>query len=192
MVIISIILALILIDPIIALTSFVIFGGSYLVISRIFVRKLSNNSKRIADEQTQVVKALQEGLGGIRDVLLNGTQEFYTSIYKKADFPLRHALGNNNFLGQSPRFAIEALAIVLISLLAFFLTSSSEGIGEYVPLLGALALGAQRLLPSMQSIYDTYVSINTYKEDLFMFLDTYSFIVGFITSGITYYLLASD
>ena len=166
LVIISIILALIFIDPIIALTSFVVFGGSYLVISRIFVSKLSNNSKRIADEQTQVVKALQEGLGGIRDVLLNGTQEFYTSIYKKADFPLRHALGNNNFLGQSPRFAIEALAIVLISLLAFFLTSSSEGIGEYVPLLGALALGAQRLLPNLQLSYASWASIIGSKSSL--------------------------
>tara|TARA_Y100001936_G_scaffold253459_1_gene318232 strand:- start:3021 stop:4838 length:1818 start_codon:yes stop_codon:yes gene_type:complete len=166
LVIISIILALIFIDPVIALTSFLIFGGSYFFISRIFVRKLSNNSKRIADEQTQVVKALQEGLGGIRDVLLNGTQEFYTSIYKKADFPLRHALGNNNFLGQSPRFAIEALAIVLISLLAFFLTSSSEGIGEYVPLLGALALGAQRLLPNLQLSYASWASIIGSKSSL--------------------------
>ena len=114
LVIISIVLVLVLIDPFIALSSFGIFGGTYLVISRIFVKRLAVNSKRIADEQTQVVKALQEGLGGIRDVILNGTQDFYTEIYRRADYPLRYALGNNNFLGQSPRFAIESLAIILI------------------------------------------------------------------------------
>jgi len=166
LVIIGIVLALVLIDPVIALSSFIIFGGTYLVISSIFVKRLAINSKRIADEQTQVVKALQEGLGGIRDVILNGTQEFYTEIYKRADYPLRYALGNNNFLGQSPRFAIESLAIVLISGLAFSLTSSVEGIGKYVPLLGALALGAQRLLPNLQLSYASWASIMGSKSSL--------------------------
>ena len=166
LVIISIVLVLVLIDPIIALSAFGIFGGTYLVISRIFIKRLAINSKRIADEQTQVVKALQEGLGGIRDVILNRTQEFYTEIYKRADYPLRYALGNNNFLGQSPRFAIESLAIVLISGLAFSLTSSVEGIGKYVPLLGALALGAQRLLPNLQLSYASWASIMGSKSSL--------------------------
>ena len=166
LVIIGIVLALVLIDPVIALSSFIIFGGTYLVISSIFVKRLAINSKRIADEQTQVVKALQEGLGGIRDVILNGTQEFYTEIYKRADYPLRYALGHNNFLGQSPRFAIESLAIVLISGLAFSLTSSVEGIGKYVPLLGALALGAQRLLPNLQLSYASWASIMGSKSSL--------------------------
>jgi len=166
LVIIAIVLVLILIDPAIALSSFVIFGGTYFVISSIFVKRLSINSKRIADEQTQVVKALQEGLGGIRDVILNRTQDFYTEIYKKADYPLRYALGNNNFLGQSPRFAIESLAIVLISGLAFYLTSSTEGVGKYVPLIGAMALGAQRLLPNLQLSYASWASIMGSKSSL--------------------------
>ena len=166
LVIIAIVLVLILIDPVIALSSFAIFGGTYLVISSIFVKRLAINSKRIADEQTQVVKALQEGLGGIRDVILNRTQDFYTEIYKRADYPLRYALGNNNFLGQSPRFAIEALAIVLISGLAFYLTSSTEGVGKYVPLIGAMALGAQRLLPNLQLSYASWASIMGSKSSL--------------------------
>jgi len=166
LVIIAIVLVLVLIDPVIALSSFIIFGGTYFAISNIFVKRLAINSKRIADEQTQVVKALQEGLGGIRDVILNGTQEFYTEIYKRADYPLRYALGNNNFLGQSPRFAIESLAIVLISGLAFSLTSSTEGIGKYVPLIGALALGAQRLLPNLQLSYASWASIMGSKSSL--------------------------
>ena len=166
LVIIAIVLVLVLIDPVIALSSFAIFGGTYLGISSIFVKRLEINSKRIADEQTQVVKALQEGLGGIRDVILNRTQEFYTEIYKRADYPLRYALGNNNFLGQSPRFAIESLAIVLISGLAFFLTSSTEGVGKYVPLIGAMALGAQRLLPNLQLSYASWASIMGSKSSL--------------------------
>jgi ATP-binding cassette subfamily B protein len=68
---VAITLALIAVDPVVALVATVGCGGScYALITRISRRRLRHNSQRIAYEQTQVVKALQEGLGGIRDVLL--------------------------------------------------------------------------------------------------------------------------
>ncbi len=51
-------------------------------------RRLRFYSQRIAIEQTRVVKAIQEGLGGIRDVLLDGTQPVYCDVYRNADLPL--------------------------------------------------------------------------------------------------------
>ena len=68
---------LIAIDPKVASIAAFGFGGSYVSISWFARRKLRHNSRRIAYEHTQVVKALQEGLGGIRDVLLDGTQPVY-------------------------------------------------------------------------------------------------------------------
>jgi hypothetical protein len=47
---------------------------------------------------------LQEGLGGIRDVLLDGSQAAYCQIYRSADLPLRRAQGDNQFVSQSPRY----------------------------------------------------------------------------------------
>ena len=32
-----------------------------------------------------MIKSLQEGLGGVRDVLIDGTQEFYCDRYQNAD-----------------------------------------------------------------------------------------------------------
>ena len=57
--------------------------------------RLRSNSLLIAREQTQLVKALQEGLGGIRDVLLDGTQAVYCEVYGRADRHLRRAQGAN-------------------------------------------------------------------------------------------------
>lgn len=155
----AITVALIAIDPVIALVATVGFGASYGLITWLTRHRLERNSQRIAHEQTQVIKALQEGLGGIRDVLLDGTQSVYCDVYRQADHPLRRAHGNNIFIGGSPRFAMEALGIVLISLLAYVLSRQAGGVATALPVLGALALGAQRLLPALQQIYSAWASI---------------------------------
>ncbi len=156
---VAITLVLIIIDPAVALIATIGFGASYGLITWLTRRRLEQNSQRIAYEQTQVVKALQEGLGGIRDVLLDGTQPVYCDIYRQADHQWRRAHGNNIFVGGSPRFAMEALGMVLIAILAYVLSRQSEGIVAALPVLGALALGAQRLLPALQQIYSAWASI---------------------------------
>jgi ATP-binding cassette subfamily B protein len=155
----AIMLALITIDPKVASVAAVGFVVSYGLITWMSRRRLHRNSQRIAYEQTQVLKALQEGLGGIRDVLLDGTQPVYCDVYRKADLPLRRAQGNNAFIGQSPRYAMEALGIVLIAALAYVLSRQAGGIATALPVLGALALGAQRLLPALQLTYSAWASI---------------------------------
>jgi ABC-type multidrug transport system fused ATPase/permease subunit len=159
MLLLAIMLALLAIDPFVASVAAVGFGASYSLISWMSRRRLHLNSQRIAHEQTQVVKALQEGLGGIRDVLLDGTQPVYCGIYLQADNALRQAQANNVFIGGSPRFAMEALGMVLISALAYVLSHQAGGIATALPVLGALALGAQRLLPAMQQTYGAWASI---------------------------------
>lgn len=156
---VAITLALLVINPVIAIVSTLIFGASYGLISSIAHRRLRRNSERIAAEQTQVVKALQEGLGGIRDVLLDGAQPVYCHAYRQADQPLRRADGNNNFIGGSPRFTMEALGMILIAGLAYASSRQPGGLAASLPALGALALGAQRLLPTLQQGYSAWASI---------------------------------
>ncbi len=156
---VAITLALIAIDPMVASVAAVGFGASYALITWMSRRRLHRNSQRIAYEQTQVIKALQEGLGGIRDVLLDGTQPVYCDIYRQADHPLRRAQGSNVFISASPRPAMEALGMVLIAALAYALSRQVGGIATALPVLGALVLGAQRLLPALQQIYSAWASI---------------------------------
>jgi ABC-type multidrug transport system fused ATPase/permease subunit len=156
---VAIMLALLSIDPLVASVAAFGFGASYALITWTSRRRLQRNSQIIAHEQTQVVKALQEGLGGIRDVLLDSTQAVYCDIYRKADHPMRRAQGSNVFIGGSPRYAMEALGMVMIAALACSLSLQEGGIATALPVLGSLALGAQRLLPALQQIYGAWASI---------------------------------
>jgi ATP-binding cassette subfamily B protein len=163
---IAILIALLSVDPVIALAAFGGFGLIYALIIRFTRNKLLNNSQRIARESTQVIKSLQEGLGGIRDVLIDGSQAAYCQIYRDADLPLRRAQGSSAFISASPRYAMEALGLLLIASLAYMLAKQTDGIAKAIPVLGALALGAQRLLPVLQQAYGAWASIRSGQASL--------------------------
>ena len=163
---VSIFIMLLSINLSIALSAFGGFGLIYVLIIRLTRKQLAINSKRMAHESTQVIKSLQEGLGGIRDVLIDGSQATYCQIYSNADLPLRRAQGENLFISSSPRYAIEALGMVLIASLAYFLAQQPDGIIKTIPTLGALALGAQRLLPVLQHVFTSWTSIKSNQVSL--------------------------
>ena len=172
--IIGIITAIFVVDTQIAIYAIGSFSLIYLIIIKFTRKTLSKNSKKIAHESTNMIKALQEGLGGIRDVLIDGTQQVYCNIYRKADIQLRRAAGMNQFLGASPRFIIESIGMILIVLLAYFISQRSSGISQAIPLLGAIALGAQRLLPVAQAAFNAVALIlgaHSSFEDVLELLD---------------------
>jgi ABC-type multidrug transport system fused ATPase/permease subunit len=164
-------IALFVIDARVAGLAMAGFGGGYILITWMTRKRLRANSQRIDVEHTQVVKALQEGLGGIRDVLLDGTQSVYCDTYSKADHALRRANGDNFFIGFSPRFAMEALGMVLIAGLALAISNMSGGMETTLPVLGTLALGAQRLLPVLQQGYSSWATIAGTQMSLATTLD---------------------
>jgi ABC-type multidrug transport system fused ATPase/permease subunit len=155
----GIILTLLLIDPVIAIVAGSVFGLLYLITALLLRRNLRENSKCIALESNRVIKSLQEGLGGIRDVLIDGTQETFSAIYRSADLPMRRAQARNTFIGASPRFIMEMLGMVMIAVIAYNMAHQEHGVSAALPLLGALALGAQRLLPVLQQCYNALATI---------------------------------
>jgi ATP-binding cassette subfamily B protein len=54
---------------------------------------------------------------------------------------------------------MEALGMLLISIFAYAFAQTTGGIANSIPILGALALGAQRLLPVLQQAYAAWSSI---------------------------------
>ncbi len=163
---VAILVTLLTIDANVALSAFAGFGLIYFVVVRLTRKRLASNSEVISRDSTLVIKCLQEGLGGIRDVLIDGAQQTYFDIYRKADVSLRRAQANNQFIGLCPRYGIETLGMLLIAGLAFKLASQDNGIVSAIPVLGALALGAQRLLPVLQQAYGGWASIRGSQSSL--------------------------
>jgi ABC-type bacteriocin/lantibiotic exporter with double-glycine peptidase domain len=156
--------ALVLIDPLVATVALLGFGSIYATVSVFTRKRLARNSQVINSAYNSRVKSMQEGLGGIRDVLLDQTQPVFARRFNQVDWPLRQAQASNSIIGPSPRFAVEALGMVLIALLGYYMIVSGGGIAAAIPTLGALALGAQRLMPLLQQIYQGWVSVSGNRQ----------------------------
>lgn len=168
-IILSIILtALIAIESLIVMSALAGLGMVYLLITLATRDRLASNSLVVSQNSELVIKVLQEALGGIREVLIDGTQRVYCKIYREADIAFRNAQANNQILGASPRFIIEAMGMSLIAILAFIFTLREKelGMSQTIPLLGAVALGAQRLLPILQQLYQAWSSLKGVEQIL--------------------------
>ena len=158
-IIISIVITLFIIDTVVAISLFIGFGAIYKIISYYTKQQLQSNSECVAIQSNNMVQSLQEGLGGIRDVLLDGSQQFYCNLYRSADLPMRRAKVSTTFIAHSPRYLIEGIGILLITGLAYIMSLRPDGAITSLPILGALALGAQRILPALQQAYGSYSNI---------------------------------
>jgi len=162
---ISLLLALLAIDWAIALGAGLVVGLVYVLAMAASRRPLRVMGQRQTVLNRQLIQALQEGLGAIRDVLLDGTQTFYANAYKRADQPLRRTGADASFLSTYPRLVLEPVGMALIAVMGLLLVRQA-GVARALPLLGALALGAQRLLPVVQKVYEGWAQSRSAKDSL--------------------------
>ena len=150
---IAILGALVTIDLGTALFAGLGFGLVYVLVTVTTRRQLRGNSKILADNETHRVQSVQEGLGGIRDVLIDGTQNIFLDRLARVEAAQSRARSANNFISTAPRYLIESIGMVMIAAMAYWLSRGPGGAAAAIPVLGALAVGAQKLMPLMQQVY---------------------------------------
>ncbi len=164
MVAIGLIITLLAINWLMACTSIAVFSLAYTTLSITSKKQLVANSQRVSKYTKIQHRLIQEGLGAIRDILLEGNQDRYLEVYREVDLPMRLRQAQSAFLGTFPRYGLEAISLILISLLALLFASGKGGSTSMLPTLGSMALGAQRLLPSLQQIYSNWALIESRKS----------------------------
>ena len=167
----AIVAALVSIDyrtAILAGSALAVFYGTITAITR---RKLFTSSRISAECEGKRVQVIQEGLGGIRDVIIDGTQNIYAARLQRTLAAQSEARAAINFIAIVPRYLVEGIGMVLLALVAYSMSFRSGGISTALPILGALALGAQKLLPQMQQAYAGWASLSGTRQALADVLD---------------------
>jgi ABC-type multidrug transport system fused ATPase/permease subunit len=144
-----------------------LYCSVYLIIARKSQVLLTKNSAKYTYLTEALIKSVQEGLGAIRNVIIDNSQDFYISIYEDLDKPQRLIVAQNNFLSAYPRLILETIGIISLSLMGLFMVSVlGYDYKSIVPVLGAFALGAQRLLPALQQIYSGWSQLKSNKSSI--------------------------
>lgn len=166
----GIVAALMWVNWAVALSAALLFGSVYVALSRLARGRVVRNSRLRSFAATQRIRLMQEGLGGIRDTILDASQPVHYERFSRCDLDARKPAIENSLWGQMPRYVVEGVGVSIIVVMTVLVTGESGGVSKSLPLLGALAMGAQRLLPLFQRIYSAWSSINGSRgpcEDVF-------------------------
>jgi ATP-binding cassette, subfamily B, bacterial PglK len=146
-------IGLLFINPLATAIAAAAFLAIYGTVSAMVAKRLVANSRIVGAAYHQRLKVEQESLGGIRDVIIDNLQDAYLELFGRVNERLSVARATTAFMAQAPRFIVESVGIIIVVGIAVLLSERAGGIALALPFLGALAVGAQRLLPLVQTIY---------------------------------------
>ena len=154
------IMSLFFFDPRVAIVGFTFFGFAYFVLYRLIRNRLEDNGRNISEVNEQRFRLMNEGFGGIKDILLLGRDNDFIKRFNKTGIKLAYSQGANVGLSLVPRYFIELLAFgSMIALLLYLIKSYDGDLGAILPIISVYALASAKLLPAFQMVYASISNI---------------------------------
>jgi ABC-type multidrug transport system fused ATPase/permease subunit len=147
-------------EPVVAVSVFVgvslVYGLVYLSMSG-FLRRLGR--ARIAANRARYQIA-QEVLGGVKEVKIGGLERGYLRRFENASLRFARLRVQFQLVRELPRHVLELIAIGSILIVIMALLMRADGnLGAALPVIALYAFAGLRLLPAVQTIYQSIVSL---------------------------------
>lgn len=153
-------ISIVIYDPVVAILGLFIFSLAYFLLYRMVREKLVDNGQQLSEVSTERFRLMNEGFGGIKDVLLLNRSHDFIERFQNRGNAFARAQGTNIAISQVPRYFIELIAFgAMISLVLVLVKLHSGNLGEVLPILAIYALAAFKLLPALQQIYSSLSQI---------------------------------
>ncbi len=121
----------------------------YFLIVRKKVRTFGQEDREIA---AQMIKAIFQSMGGIKEVKIMGREQYFADVYTKAGQEMIHRKRRYAIISAIPSRLIETLCMGGILGVIAVKIVLGEPLAELVPGLSAFAVAAIRLLPRANAI----------------------------------------
>lgn len=126
----------------------------------LFVRKaIRNMGQKNRKVTARMYKAIQQAMGGIKEVKIMGREKYFAEVYKDAGIESVCLSKRYSVLSAVPGRLIETLCMCTILGILALKIASGENLSEVVPSLSAFAVAAIRLLPRANGINSCINSI---------------------------------
>jgi ATP-binding cassette subfamily C protein len=165
-IVISITLALLYVEPINTLILMCLFGLILSLITYSIKRKVDVLGRISQKYLGEMIKSVNQSLGGIKMLKVSGASEFFIKKYKNN---IDRYAKNSSILkniSQWPRYFIEVLLVFSIVLFAIVEINSNSNLVVDFSTLSFFAMALVRLLPSFNRITSAYTNIRYYSPSL--------------------------
>jgi ATP-binding cassette, subfamily B, bacterial PglK len=114
------------------------------------------------DLNTDILRQLHEGLGGLKEVKLNERESFFEAQFARLRQQLSRIQRKREVLSESLRVSVETAFALILVIVIMALTGRGEG-GYLVSVLGLYAYAGFRLIPSVNRIT---LNLNSLRQGL--------------------------
>tara|TARA_B110000008_G_scaffold279491_1_gene326787 strand:- start:613 stop:2394 length:1782 start_codon:yes stop_codon:yes gene_type:complete len=157
--VIFILALLIYVDPFAAIGMLILFGGGYLLIF-IFVRKRLFELGALSSKAlSKRFKTINEAFLGIKDIKLRNIEKTFIYRYKKSAKELAYYNIYQHIVSIIPRYILESLAFGGIVIILMYLVNKGGEVQSIIPIVALYALAGYKLMPALQSIYSSIVTV---------------------------------
>jgi ATP-binding cassette, subfamily B, bacterial PglK len=159
---------LIVVNPMLALLTFVFLGGAYGVLFMAVRRGMEAAGRRRSQTDRARYKAASEALVGVKEIKLLGKERPFLKRFIRPSRDYARHMARQQVISSLPRFAFETIAFGGMLLIVLYLMWRNVGLEGVLPMLGVYAFASYRLLPKLQSIFSamTDIRFNTSAVEL--------------------------
>ena len=153
-------LVLLVVDPISAVTIGGLLCCAYSLIFLVVRPRLSSLGEQRLEANRLRFTISNEAFTGIKTLKIMGGEEGFVERFNLPSEVFAHNIVKSTVISQLPKVIVETLAFGGILLMALVLLVrnggvSGGGLAAALPVLGVYALGGYRMLPAIQSIYNS-------------------------------------
>lgn len=152
LVVLGVVGLLICVEPAGALVVGAVLGASALTYDLVTRSRLTQWGVRRHRHHAMVIRHLQEGLGGVKDVKVLGCENNVLERFRTDAEGLARMNGRQSLFQQIPRLWYELLAVAALCILTAAMIWQGRPIAALVPILGVFGTAAFRLLPSVNRL----------------------------------------
>jgi ABC-type multidrug transport system fused ATPase/permease subunit len=162
----AIIVLLLVVDPILAVMTATVLGGTYVAIYLAVRRKLARIGRQRFQANTAKYKAIAEGLGGIKEIRVLGREPVFLERYAEAARDYVRSRISADVISQVPHHLVEILAFGGLLLIVLYLLLVTGELLQVMPIIGLYAFASYRLLPALGVIFTGVARIRTSLDAL--------------------------
>ena len=163
---IAVLIVFMLVEPIGAVSIFLFFGLLSSLFFQFSKNKLKSWGKKREELDKSISKTILEALGNIREVKIFNIPSFFTDKLKIKNFNKAKLTYFQNSLVQSPRFYLELISVIGLSLFIVGFLLQDRNIVELISVIGVFVAGSFRVIPSLNRLIQARQQIKYHDNTL--------------------------
>lgn len=139
-------------EPRIALITAVVLGGLMLATYKVTNGTIVRIGRRLQVLGAEVIQAMQQGLGAIKEVKVLGREDFFVERFDTLFIERTRNQRNAAVIQQGPRLATETLMVVGMVMIVILVVAGGGDRAAVLPTLGLFGYAGFRMQPSLNRI----------------------------------------